>query len=77
MTSADCKALRSAALELAFWAKTLRDSHTTKAADGSLDWGENEAAKRWHDKHLRLVKRLRKIANEEQAKLPAKKVPPR
>lgn len=66
MNRADCKALRSAALELASWAKSLIDGYTTQ----DNDWGDDDRAKNAYEKHLRLIKRLRKIANAEQAKLP-------
>lgn len=54
MNRADCKMLRSAALVLKSWAKSLEGT--------GLDDEQR--------KHLALVKRLRAIANAEQAKLP-------
>lgn len=70
MNRADCKALRSAALELKSWADSVRESHTRDGARD--DWTGEEGAKATYDKHMRLVKRLRAIANAEQAKLPRK-----
>jgi len=54
MNRADCKAIRSAALELAKWLKAIQT--------------ELYAVER--EKYPRLIKRLRAIANAEQAKLP-------
>lgn len=72
MNRADCKTLRSAALQLIEWARITRESQTD--ADGNWDNGCGQAAgaKALHDKHLRTAARLRAIANAEQAKLPPK-----
>jgi hypothetical protein len=56
MNRADCKAIRSAALVLLSWAKALEGT------------GLNDE----QDKHMRLVKRLRQIANAEQKLLPVR-----
>lgn len=65
MNRADCRALRSAALELVGWSKALKSN---AEADGRFQ--EGTPAWRVHEKHLALVRRLRRIANEVQAKLP-------
>lgn len=69
MNRADCKALRSAALQLLEWARITRDSQ----CDGEGGWdngcGQGAASKALHDKHVRTAKRLRAIANAEQARL--------
>lgn len=60
MNRADCKALRSAALELDKW---------RKAIEGMEFYGVEVR------KYPRLIKRLRLIANVEQAKLPKTCIP--
>lgn len=70
MNRADCKALRSAALQLISWAHTLRASYQTEAGYWDASVAGCEAGKATHDKHLATAKRLRAIANAEQAKLP-------
>lgn len=69
MTRKDCRVLRSAALELTFWAATLNPEKCGNA--------ERAAVERWQAKHMLLATRLRVIANEEQAKLPKKAVLPK
>jgi hypothetical protein len=69
MNRSDCKALRSAALELLAWAKALHAGHTVP---GTERWGENKAQREAYTKHLCLAGRLQLIAAMEQAKLPKK-----
>lgn len=75
MNRTDCKALRSAALQLLDWAKVSRDSQTDDAGNWDNGCGQAAAAKALHDKHILTAKRLRAIANAEQAKLPKRAVP--
>jgi len=70
MNRADCRALRSAALELIDWAESIEINAMSEG-----DFQEGTTARRAYDKHLRLAKRLRAIAKSEQAKLPKKSVP--
>lgn len=70
MNRADCKALRSAALQLLDWARVSRESQCGDKGDWDNGCGQAAAAKALHDKHIRTAKRLRAIANAEQAKLP-------
>lgn len=70
MNRADCKALRSAALQLLDWARISRESQVDEAGNWDNGCGQAAAAKALHDKHVATAKRLRAIANAEQAKLP-------
>ncbi len=74
MTRADCKALRSAALQLIDWANTLRASYQTKAGcwDPTVVGAGN--GKAMYERHMATAKRLRAIANAEQANLPKRGV---
>lgn len=69
MNRADCKVLRSAALQLLEWAKVSRDSQCDDNGDWDNGCGQAAAAKALHDKHVRTAARLREIADAEQAKL--------
>lgn len=70
MNRADCKALRSAALQLLKWADILRASYQTQTGYWDPSVAGSEGGKLLHDKHRAMAKRLRAIANAEQAKLP-------
>ena len=70
MTRDDCRAFRSAALELNTWAQEIRRAHTPPTDRNN--WSGEPNAQKVYEKHLELVKRLRAIAGSEQARLPRK-----
>lgn len=67
MNRDDCRVVYAAANELSATARDIRSAHTLNG-----DWGDERAAKAWHDKCLQLAMRLRQIAKAERAKLPKK-----